>query len=78
MQCPQCDSTSIIYATRTPTIFKSTFVLRLAEDWPMMVCRRRECKACGKRWGTVEMPVDDLQLLLADVARQATQLMRAI
>jgi len=78
MQCPVCKSKSIVRETRTPVKFQHTFLLRLEADWPELVCRTRKCKTCSNQWPTVELPVDDLQLMLADVARQATQLMRAI
>ncbi len=78
MQCPQCNSSSVVKETRTPVDFQHTFLLHLSREWPELVCRRRRCKACQHTWPTVELPVDDLQLLLADVARQATQMMAAI
>lgn len=77
MQCPQCSASSQVMETRKPRDFSSSFLLRLSTDWPDMVCRRRKCKVCGQTWATVELPVDDLQLLMADVARQATMLMAA-
>ena len=43
--CPECKADSEVSETR---------------ERPYGIRRRRKCKACGHRWSTVEIPVEEL------------------
>ena len=74
MQCPQCEAPRRGTHTRKPAEHGHAFMVTLSSDWPELVCRRRQCRECAHRWSTVEIVQDDLQLMMADIARQAAQL----
>jgi hypothetical protein len=52
-----------VLETRTEGI-PVLWLKKLQEDWPELVYRRRKCKACGVRFNTAELPVDDLKTML--------------
>ena len=40
------------------------------------VYRRRKCKQCGEKWTTIELPVEYLRGVVADLARITNDLRR--
>ena len=51
MHCPACDSTN-------------TYVADTIKDTSGSIRRRRECKACGRRFSTIERIIDNTPLVV--------------
>jgi hypothetical protein len=64
MDCPKCLAKTAVKETRKRDIYNA-WVSSLRQDWPDMVLRRRWCSACKHRFSTVEIPVEDLKVLIS-------------
>ena len=66
MKCPNCGSDhSAVYDSRPR---------------PSSVCRRRECSACGHRWSTIELSIEEHNALrrLYDIVQEAREILEAV
>ncbi len=75
MKCPYCDGPTFVKNTGGRPKMGRTFHATLAFKWPHAVARRRYCKSpeCRRRYNTIEISMDDLQVMLVDVAKQVAQ-----
>lgn len=60
MECPQCLGKTRVLETRKGETY-SAWVNRFREDWPDLVYRRRQCFKCDFKFGTVELPIEDIK-----------------
>lgn len=62
MRCPTCEAETRVTETRAPEGVRHRVIAALALEVPTVVVRRRACPSCGT-FLTVELPLDELQLL---------------
>ena len=75
MKCPYCDGPTMVKATGGRPKIGRRFLAALAFSWPHAVSRRRYCLSddCRRRYNTIEISIDDLQVMLVDVIKQTHQ-----
>lgn len=67
MKCPVCSSARVRVletAHREATAGRSATLTGMVSELPTglnAVLRKRECRACGHRWGTVEVAITDFK-----------------
>jgi len=62
MRCPVCDAETVVKETRAPDRVRHRVIAALALEVPTIVVRRRACAEHGT-FITIELPLDELQLL---------------
>jgi transcriptional regulator NrdR family protein len=65
MKCPKCTHTGFAFRRRAGSFDRNSTIDETLDQ----TRRERECKACGHRWTTVEVTLDELQRLRAATFR---------